>query len=94
MGAHATIEAETIEKMLRELDDLPLAVHAFRAEVGLDWTDAPAVWVSVVLEDDDTPFEPRQEVRERIRHLVADLAGGAAEWVYVQFSAASEEQVA
>lgn len=92
MGAHTTIDAETIERELSKLDDLPLSVHAYRAEVGEDWTGDPAVWVWVVLDEDDTPFDLRQVVRERVRDFVTHLEGYAADWVFVRFGAASEEQ--
>ena len=83
----ATVEA--IESALAELRGLPAQVRSWQVETGPDATDDPAVWVWVMLQDEDVDFETRSRLREMVREQVRHQTKDGS-WVYVRFRGASE----
>jgi hypothetical protein len=81
---------ETIENALRGMKGLPAKVHAWEIEEGADSTGHRAVWVWVVLEEDNVDFERRSVIRDKVRDEVRRVATPEPEWVYVRFRTASE----
>ena len=81
--------AETIESTLAELRGLPAQVSSWQVETGPDATDDPAVWVWVMLEDEDVDFQTRSKLREIVRNEVRHQTNDGS-WVYVRFGSASE----
>jgi len=81
--------AEAIESALAELRGLPAQVHSWQVETGPDATDDPAVWVWVMLQDEDVDFERRSRLREMVREQVQHQTQDGS-WVYVRFRGASE----
>ena len=82
---------ETIENALKGMRDLPAKVHAWQIEEGSDSTGHRAVWVWVVLEEDDVDFDRRSAIRARVRDEVKSVAKPEPDWVYVRFRTASED---
>ena len=81
--------AEAIESALAELRGLPARVSSWQVETGPDATDDPAVWVWVMLEDEEVDFQTRSRLREVVRNQVRhEIDDGS--WVYVRFRGASE----
>ena len=85
MEATATI----IESALAEMRNLPTPVSSWQVETGLDSTDEPAVWVWVMLEEEDVDFDTRSRVRDIVRARVRCETNDGS-WVYVRFRGASE----
>ena len=83
------VTAAAIETALAGLEDLPTRVTEWQVETGPDATDDPAVWVWVMLEEDDVDFETRSRLRDIVRRRVRDETDDAS-WVYVRCRGASE----
>ncbi|MYG53913.1 MAG: hypothetical protein F4204_16640 [Rhodospirillaceae bacterium] len=81
--------ATEIKAALDELPDLPAWVSGWQVETGLDWVDDPAVWVWVLLEDEEVEAAALDRLQEVIRDRVRLLTGPAV-WAYVRFRGASE----
>lgn len=81
--------ATDIKAALSELRDLPTPVNSWLVETGLDSTDDPAVWVWVILEDEDADFQTRSQLRKIVQRKVLSEAHDMS-WVYVRFRGASE----
>lgn len=81
--------ATTIESALAELRNLPTPVSSWQVETGLDSTDDPAVWVWVMLEEEDVDFDTRSRLRDIVRARVRRETDDTS-WVYVRFRGASE----
>ena len=81
--------AEAIESALAELRELPAQVSSWQVETGPDATDDPAVWVWVMLEDEEVDFQTRSRLREMVRNQVRHETNDGS-WVYVRFRGASE----
>ncbi|MDE0704146.1 MAG: hypothetical protein F4114_04390 [Rhodospirillaceae bacterium] len=81
--------ATEIEAALDELPGLPAWVSGWQVETGLDWVDDPAVWVWVLLEDEEVEAAALDRLQEVIRDRVRLLTGPAV-WAYVRFRGASE----
>ena len=81
--------AEAIESALAELRGLPAQVNSWQVETGPDATDDPAVWVWVMLEDEEVDFQTRSRLREMVRNQVRHETNDGS-WVYVRFRGTSE----
>lgn len=81
--------AESIESALARLRELPAQVSAWQVETGPDATDDPAVWVWIMLEEEDVDFQTRSQLREIVRDQVQHQTNDGS-WVYVRFRSASE----
>ena len=81
--------AEAIESALAELRGLPVQVSSWQVETGPDSTNDPAVWVWIMLEDEEVDFQTRSRLREMVRNRVRREANDGS-WVYVRFRDASE----
>ena len=81
--------AEAIESALAELRGLPAQVSSWQVETGPDATDDPAVWVWIMLEDEEVDFQTRSRLREMVRAQVRCETNDGS-WVYVRFRDASE----
>ena len=81
--------AQAIESALAELRGLPADVRSWQVETGPDATDDPAVWVWVMLEDEEVDFQTRSRLREMVRNQVRHETNDGS-WVYVRFRGASE----
>ena len=84
----------TLENLRRDAGALPFPVHSWRVEAGLDWTDDPAVWIWVHLEDDEAFTRENTENRIDLADTVVDRVWndywngrdvGDEYWIYVQF---------
>ena len=84
------ITATDIEAALKhELRNLPTPVSWWEVETGVDWADAPAVWVWVYLTEEEVDLETRDRLRNMVRNLVRRETESSI-WVYVRFRGASE----
>ncbi len=83
------ITAAEIESALDELSALPARVGGWQVETGLDWVDEPAVWVWVLLEDEEVDAADLNRLRDMVRDRVRLLTGPAI-WAYVRFRGVSE----
>ena len=81
--------ATDIEATLGELRDLPTPVSSWKVETGPDATDNPAVWVWVMLQNEEVDARTRARLRDMVRDLVRQKTD-SANWVYVRFRGASE----
>ena len=81
--------AEAIESALAELRGLPAQVSSWQVQTGPDATDDPAVWVWVMLEDEEVDFQTRSRLREMVRNQVRHETKDGS-WVCVRFRGASE----
>ena len=84
----------SIEEALRKRPDLPKPLRAVHVELDTDWSGDAAVWVWVILDDDDLDRETRHEYRSIVRETVADTLAGARRFVYVRFRGVSEPRPA
>jgi hypothetical protein len=87
-AAHMT--AKGIEESLRKLRHLPAAVESWQVETGPDATGDEAVWVWVMLRDEDVDPQTRARVRDRVRAAIRARVGAKQPWVYVRFRGSSE----
>jgi hypothetical protein len=83
------VSVQVIESALANLRGLPAPVSAWEVETGPDATDDPAVWVWVILRDEDVDFETRSRLRDMVRKQVRDQTDDGS-WVYVRFRSAAE----
>ena len=83
------INVNAIETALQGLRDLPTPVSSWLVETGPDSTDDTAVWVWVMLIDDEVEFTKRPRLRSIIRELVQERTDSSM-LVYVRFRGASE----
>ena len=81
--------AEAIESALGELRGLPARVRSWQVETGPDATDDPAVWVWIMLADEEVDFQTRARLREMVRNQVRHETNDGS-WVYVRFRGATE----
>ena len=81
--------AEAIEAALGALRGLPARVRSWQVETGPDATDDPAVWVWVMLADEEVDFQTRSRLREMVRNQVRHETNDGS-WVYVRFRGATE----
>ena len=81
--------ATTIESALADLPNLPTPVSSWQVEMGPDSTDDPAVWVWVMLEEEDVDFDTRSRLRDIVRARVRRETKDGS-WVYVRFRGATE----
>ncbi|MBZ0252895.1 MAG: hypothetical protein K8I02_06095 [Candidatus Methylomirabilis sp.] len=79
-----------IQEALRKLKGLPAAVESWQVEVGPDATGDDAVWVWVVLRDENQGSDARAALRDRVRSEVERVETPKPKWVYVRFRGASE----
>lgn len=82
---------ETVDRVLREIAELPPEVRTWTIETGPDWSGADAVWVWVVLDDEAFDRGITPQLRELIREAVWREGGEHPPWVYVRFRGASEQ---
>ncbi len=87
------ITETSIRSALGTLQDLPTPVSGWQVETGPDSTDDPAVWVWVILENEEVDFGIRSRLRDMVRDLVRRETGTDI-WVYVRFRWASEVEQA
>lgn len=79
-----------IEKAIRAIDTFPAEIQGLEIEIGDDFAGDPAVWIWVVLRDEDFVRETRSTIRERLKQLIRDLSPTGDLWAYVSFRTASE----
>ena len=83
--------ATAIETALSEPRNLPTPVSSWQVETGPDATEDPAVWVWVMLEDEDVDLQTRSRLLEIVQGLVRRETHNTS-WVYVRFRGASETE--
>ena len=85
--------AVAIESALSGLEGLPASVSEWQIETGVDATDDPAVWVWVVLQDENVDFPTRSQLKEIVREVVNEEILKQTNdklLVYIRFLNASE----
>ena len=89
----ALSEYDQIEKTLRGLT-LPEEVVHWDVELGVDWTDDPAAYITLVIADDVWSDVWLRDVGRRLRRQVSDavLESGVASWPYLKMLTASDHQ--
>lgn len=86
-----TVSPDRIKSRLRRLRKLPVKVDDWLVETGEDHSGWDAVFVWVILHDQDTSGDDREVVGERVREAVKKLAGSPEPWVYVRFRGVWED---
>jgi hypothetical protein len=86
-------EDDPIYKVLKGVS-FPSDILTWEYEVGLDWTDDPAVWIWMIV-DDASPekegfYQRTWEVEEKIREALS--AAGVARWPYFRMRTGSEQR--
>lgn len=80
----------TVEEALRDLAGLPASVQAWDVEVGADATGDEAIWVWVILRDEDLKRQTRERFRDLVRNAIRQRTSDSHPWVYVRFRGTSE----
>jgi len=83
---------EKVDEVVRGLE-LP-GVAEWYIETGPDATGDDAVWVWLILEEEDVDFDTRSDLRRRVFDGVREAGGETPPWVYVRFRTVAEERPA
>lgn len=86
---------ETIQAILAGIDKSKLQVELldWEIEIGENSTGDPAVWIWLILGDDEVNWKGEKiaKLREFVRDRIWDRGGENAPWPYIHFRAVSEK---
>jgi hypothetical protein len=90
----AISEEQQVEQILRHVD-FPDEVVDWDVELGSDWTDDPAAFVTVVIDDEVWTKEWLRAKGDQLRSLVkgAIRNGGIARWPYVTLMTKADREL-
>ena len=84
-------DTANIRAKLEGLNDLTIAVRAWRVEAGLDTTDDPAMWIWVLIEPSNSDAGTLRHLKWIARDVVREATGL---WAYVLVRGADEAEAA